>query len=329
MPLAARIVQHAFHNVEKNKEGQVIGRSVPVLDLKEVTKRYGDFLALDRVSLAVEAGECYGLIGPNGAGKSTLMRIAAGILTNFDGTARVFGLDIKKRGGEAKGRIGYLPEEPSLYLRLTARQLLRYFARLYGRQDGIDRRADLLLSLVGLGDRADDRVATFSKGMRQRLAIARALVHDPELLMLDEPTMGLDPATAERIRRFILGQRREGRTIPVCTHYMDEAELLCDRIGVIDRGRLIASGTSQEIKGLCRGGPERIEILLENPRLDDGQLGAFRSYELLPNGIVGEADLGSAFAALRPNGIISIRRLQPSLKDSFVLLTEEGADSAV
>jgi len=101
MPLAARIVQHAFHNVEKNKEGQVIGRSVPVLDLKEVTKRYGDFLALDRVSLAVEAGECYGLIGPNGAGKSTLMRIAAGILTNFDGTARVFGLDIKKRAGEA------------------------------------------------------------------------------------------------------------------------------------------------------------------------------------------------------------------------------------
>jgi ABC-2 type transport system ATP-binding protein len=289
--------------------------------MRNVGKSYGRSVALADVSLQVESGECFGLIGPNGAGKSTLVRIAAGILTDYRGWVRVFGLDMRGNPGEAKKRIGYLPEEPSLYPRPTARSLQRYFARLYGCK-ATDERVDALLSFVGLRERAQDRVGSFSKGMRQRLAIARALVHGPDLLMLDEPTMGLDPATADRMRNFILSQREEGRTILLCTHYMDEAEALCDRVGVIDGGRLVSSGTVSEMKGLCGAESNRLEVLLENPRLDNAQLSVFKSYKLVPNGIVGEADLDEAYLALRPNGVISIRRVLPSLKDSFVLLTE-------
>ena len=299
-----------------------------ILEVRDVGKRYGDFVALTNVSLDVESGECYGLIGPNGAGKSTLMRIVAGILTRFDGRVSLFGLDIRRNPSEVKRRIGYLPEEPSLYTRPKAKDLLKYFLRLYGKKGRTEERVMEILSLVGLNHRANDRVGTFSKGMRQRLAIARALVHNPEFLMLDEPTMGLDPATADRIRNFILAQRRDGRTILLCTHYMDEAELLCDRVGIIDGGRLIASGTNQEIKSLCKGGSERLEVILRNPKLESVQLSIFRSYVLTARGITGEADLDTAYEALKPNGIISIRRLQPSLKDSFVLLTEGGGDSS-
>lgn len=298
-----------------------------VLRTMSLRKRYGSFVAISDVSLEVVVGECFGIIGPNGAGKSTLMRIVAGVLTRFEGDCHVFGLDVRKEAETIKARMGYLPEEPSLYVRPTARNLLAYFARLYGMRKRVDDRVEEMLKLVGLSERADDRVSAFSKGMRQRLAIARALVHDPEFLMMDEPTMGLDPATADRVRRFILDQRQCGRTILVCTHYMDEAELLCDRIGIMDRGRLVAAGTNREIKKLSAEGPERIEALLERSELTKEQLGIFSSYELTPNGIVGEADLQEAWEALRPNGIISMRRIQPTLKDSFVTLTEGTGDS--
>jgi len=313
---------------EKYKESRAIRVTVNVLQAEDVGKRYGEFVALREVNLRVDAGECFGLIGPNGAGKSTFMRIVAGILRNFEGSVRLFGLDIRRNPRQVKRRIGYLPEEPSLYTRPRARELLEYFLRLYGEKGDVRERVMGVLDLVGLAHRAEDRVGTFSKGMRQRLAIARALVHDPDLLMLDEPTMGLDPATADRVRNFILSQREAGRTILICTHYMDEADLLCDRIGVMDGGRLVASGTNQEIKEMARSGPGRIEVILENPKLEDHQLSVFTSYRLTANGIIGEAELGVAYESLKPNGIISIRRLAPSLKDSFVLLTEAGDSNA-
>jgi ABC-2 type transport system ATP-binding protein len=309
----------------KNLSGPFAG--VSVLRTRSLRKRYGTFVAISDVNLDVSAGECFGIIGPNGAGKSTLMRIAAGILSRFEGDCHIFGLDIRKNAETIKGRMGYLPEEPSLYTRPKARDLLAYFARLYGMTRGVDGRVEEMLKLVGLSERSDDRVSAFSKGMRQRLAIARALVHDPEFLMLDEPTMGLDPATADRVRRFILDQRHCGRTILICTHYMDEAELLCDRIGIMDRGRLVALGTSYQIKSLSSLGPERIEVLLERPELSVEQLGVFEDYELMPAGIVGRADLQEAWEALRPNGVISMRRILPTLKDSFVTLTEGTGDS--
>lgn len=297
-----------------------------VLKADGLSKRYGNFVALRNISLRVEPGECFGLIGPNGAGKSTLMRIAAGILSRFEGRCMLFGMDIKTDPEKIKKKIGYLPEEPSLYTRPRAKDLLAYFARLYGVRDGVYPKVREVLQLVGLEERAEDRVVSFSKGMRQRLAIARSIIHEPDLLMLDEPTMGLDPATADRVRRFILSQRKSGRTILLCTHYMDEAEFLCDRIGIIDGGSLVISGGIEEIKGMC-GGTGLIEVILDEPDLDERQLSVFDSYDLIPGGIVGRAQLEEAYDVLNPNGIISIKRIRPDLKDSFVMLTEGNGDS--
>ncbi len=293
-----------------------------VLDFRGISKRYGDFVALDEVNLDVKAGECFGLIGPNGAGKSTLMRIAAGILTRFGGQAEIFNLDIRIHSKQIKQRTGYLPEEPSLYSRPRARDLLKYFLRIYGVRDGVEERVDETLKLVGLQDRANDRVEAFSKGMRQRLAIARALIHRPDFLLLDEPTMGLDPATADRVRKFISDQRELQRTIMICTHYMEEAELLCDRVAIIDQGNILALGPVEEVKELGAGETGLVEVEVRNTQFRASQLSIFDGYRVTPRGIIGQATLEEAFRALKENEITNLREVRPTLKDSFIRLTQ-------
>jgi ABC-2 type transport system ATP-binding protein len=184
-----------------------------------------------------------------------MVRILCGALKPTEGRVLVKGIDVTKEPTRVKSLIGYLPEEPNLYERLTPQKLLAYFADLHGVTD-----PDIggLLDMVGLLDRSDSKIATFSKGMRQRLAIARTLLNDPSILILDEPTMGLDPATARTVREFI-ASHKEQRTILMCTHYLPEAEALCDRMGIMSGGRFAAQGSIQELKDATGKGDADLE----------------------------------------------------------------------
>ena len=219
-----------------------------MINIDGLSKSFGSIKALDNLNLNVKKGELLGIIGPNGAGKTTAIRIICCILKPDHGDVMVDGYSIHKDPLKIKSIIGYLPEEPNLYERFKARDLLKYFSELYGvpRAD-INPRIDELLELVGMTHRAEDRINTFSKGLRQRIGIARALVHDPKVIIFDEPTMGLDPATSQTIRHFI-DQLKGDKTIILCTHYMDEADQLCDRVAILNHGRIRDMGTPHDLK---------------------------------------------------------------------------------
>jgi ABC-2 type transport system ATP-binding protein len=220
-----------------------------VIVTEGLTRLFGTHTAVDALDLTVYPGEVFGFLGPNGAGKTTTIRLLNDVLHASAGRATVLGLDVATQGPEIRRRTGVLTETPSVYEALTARENLAFYGDLYGVPAGeLARRCDEMLSDLGLGDRADDRVGTYSKGMHQRLAIARALLHRPALVFLDEPTAGLDPAAARLVTDMIQElSHREGRTIFMCTHNLAEAQRLCDRVGVMDRGRLRAVGTPKEL----------------------------------------------------------------------------------
>lgn len=218
------------------------------VELKGVSKKFGEINALDNFTLEIEEGEIMGIIGPNGAGKTTTIRIISGILRPDDGEVRVYGYDVTKNPLEVKKLIGYLPEEPNLYERFTVYELLKYFGELYDvDKKKLEMRIKKLLKLVNMEDRANHRINTLSKGMRQRVAVARALIHDPKIVIFDEPTMGLDPGTALTIRKFI-AKLRGKKTVILCTHYMEEAEMLCDRVAILNKGKILDIGTPEELK---------------------------------------------------------------------------------
>ncbi|HII95426.1 MAG TPA: ABC transporter ATP-binding protein [Candidatus Methanofastidiosum sp.] len=219
-----------------------------MIEFLDVSKFFGDHKALDNATIKIEDGTTIGIVGPNGAGKTTLIRLLCGILKPSKGQIIIDGMDLQKHPTEIKKIIGYLPEEPNLYERPKAGELLEYFGLLYGvPKEKINQRIDELLTLVGLSDRKDWKVSSFSKGMRQRLAISRALIHDPKIIVFDEPTMGLDPLTSRKIRDFIKTLKKD-KTIILCTHYMYEAEQLCDKIAIIDKGKIKAYDTIENLK---------------------------------------------------------------------------------
>lgn len=224
--------------------------------------------ALDNLNLNIERGELLGLIGPNGAGKTTAIRIISCILKPDHGEVKVGGYDVLKNPLEIKGMIGYLPEEPNLYERFTAYDLLKYFGELYDvPSDNLDDRIEQLLELVDMKSRARHQINTFSKGLRQRIGIARALIHDPEIIIFDEPTMGLDPATSIVIRDFIESLKGD-KTIILCTHYMDEADALCDRVAILNNGRILDLGTPKELKSKIQADVILKVILNDKSRLN-------------------------------------------------------------
>lgn len=210
----------------------------PIIQIKNLTRSFGDILAVDRVSFAINPGEVFGLLGPNGAGKTTTVRMLAALLEPTSGEANVAGFQIGKEDQEIRRKIGFLPEAPGLYDALTAEQNLAFYGAMYGVEE-ISRQIKHYLEFLGLWNRRHEPVATFSKGMRQKLAIARALIHEPEVLFLDEPTSGLDPQAARMVREFIAGLKGEGRTIILCTHNLEEADRLCDRVAFVN-GHLVA-----------------------------------------------------------------------------------------
>ncbi|HEV2969570.1 MAG TPA: ATP-binding cassette domain-containing protein [Pirellulales bacterium] len=216
----------------------------PLVGVVELGKRFGETMALEGVSFRVEEGEIFGLLGPNGAGKTTLLSILACLLAPNSGEARLFGRAASPRDREVRRRLGIVPQELALYGDLTARENLLFFGGLYGLADDVlCRKTDAVLEAMGLADRADDRVDTFSGGMQRRLNLGAALVHDPQLVLLDEPTIGVDPQSRNHIFEEIKRLNARGVTIIYTSHYMEEVEALCRRIGIIDHGRLIACDT--------------------------------------------------------------------------------------
>ncbi len=220
-------------------------------------------VAVDNVSLSVEAGEVYGLLGPNGAGKTTMARMLSTLLEPTSGSARICGYDTVRDGTAVRTRIGVMfAGERGVFWRLTGRENLQMFGRLVF-MDGsaIRRRTDELMERLGLADRTDELVESYSTGMKQRLNLARTLMHDPPVLLLDEPTAALDPAAARATRRFVTELRQEGKAILLTTHNMHEADEVCDRVGIIDKGRLVAEDRPADL--ISRAGVEpRLELML-------------------------------------------------------------------
>ncbi len=208
-----------------------------MIETNELTRRFDGTLAVDRLTLAVKDGEIFGFLGPNGAGKTTTLRMLSALIAPTSGTARVAGYTVGEQDQEIRRRVGILTESPGLYDRLSAAYNLQFFARLCEVED-VPGQVERYLRLLGLWDRRHEPAGTFSKGMRQKLAIGRALLHEPRVLFLDEPTAGLDPEAAHLVREFIADLKKEGRTIFLCTHNLDEADRLCDRVAVFNTSLL-------------------------------------------------------------------------------------------
>lgn len=220
-----------------------------IIETRELTKRYGQHTAVANLDLDIHPGETYGFLGPNGAGKTTTIRMLTGVLQPSSGHARVAGHDVRTEPGAVRARVGLLPESTGAYPWMTPVEYLRFFADLYGmaRADA-DARVWALLQWVGLADRMAARIETFSRGMRARLAIARALVHRPQLVFLDEPTLGLDPLGQRDILALIQrANREEGMTVFLSSHALDQVGQVCTRVGIMNEGRLIAQGTAPEL----------------------------------------------------------------------------------
>jgi ABC-2 type transport system ATP-binding protein len=222
------------------------------ISVDNLTRTFGKIIAVDHISLEVQEGEVFGFLGPNGAGKTTTVRMLCSLIKPDDGRATVGGHDIEKEASTVRSIIGLLPEPElsGLYERMTPMENLEYFAKIYDLSESQAKtRMKELLNMMGLWDRRNDRVSTFSRGMRQKLSIARALIHDPKILFMDEPTSGLDPAAAKSFREFIANLCKQlDRTVFLCTHNLPEADMICDRIAIINHGKLATIGETSELK---------------------------------------------------------------------------------
>lgn len=231
-----------------------------MIELTGLTKRYGRFTAVDALDLFVPKGELFGFLGPNGAGKTTTLRMIAGILRPTAGAVRIAGLDMASDPMAAKAKLGFIPDRPFIYEKLTGMEFLRFVAGLF-REDGaaVEGRARELLALFDLEDWRDELVESYSHGMRQKLIIASAFVHRPEVIVVDEPMVGLDPKAARTLKDLFREYTRRGHTIMMSTHTLEVAQAMCDRIGIIQRGRLRACGTMDDLRRHAERGDEGLE----------------------------------------------------------------------
>lgn len=272
------------------------------IEVENLSRAFNGLRAVDDVSFAVEAGEIFGFLGHNGAGKTTTIRMLSGRLLPDSGRGRVAGCDIVAEQQRLKPLIGVVSEHQNLYERMSGRENLEFAARLYGQDNG---RVDAVLEQVGLSDRAKDKVQHYSNGMKQRLLIARSILHRPEIVFLDEPTRGLDPVVGREIRRLIVDMSDQGVTIFLTTHYMDEADQLCDRVAFLSAGRIMALDTPNNLK--TAHGQNQVNVTLKNGEsvsiaLDNEAAGR-ELHELLNNGQVktlhsAEATLEEVFIQL-------------------------------
>ena len=307
----------------------------PAILVRELTRRFGAFTAVDRISFTVERGEIFGFLGANGAGKSTTIRMMCGLLTPTSGTATVDGVDVSRDPEEVKRRIGYMSQKFSLYEALTVEQNIRFFGALYGLSDGrIAARMKFVVEMAGLVGREGTRARNLAGGWRQRLALGCAILHEPRIVFLDEPTGGVDPVSRRQFWRLIEDMSRDGVTILVTTHYLDEAEH-CHRIAIVNAGKLAAMGTSRQLKEIFARRPI-LEIHSSRPVDVMRVLEGFREIEkttafgtavhaVLKTPAV---DVNALKSRLSSQGleISAVDRVMPSLEDVFLDVVEHASD---
>jgi len=249
----------------------VTAEKYPVIRLENVSKRYGDTLAVDGLSLHVPRGELFACLGPNGAGKTTTIKMLCGLLRPSGGRVSVGGFDLQTQGDQARQLISYVPDQPFIYDKLTGREFLEFIAELYGMEAShARRRMDEVIALFHLGEFIDELTERYSHGMRQRTVFASALLHEPRLLIADEPTVGLDPRSIRELKRLLRQLADSGTTVFLSTHTLDIAQELADRIGIIDRGRLIGCGTLDELRSAAAHDGSLEEVFLRITEPDAG-----------------------------------------------------------
>jgi len=303
------------------------------IEARDLTKYYGSFLAVDKLNFSVRKGEIFGFLGPNGAGKTTTVRMLTALSCPSEGTAYVLGFDVRENPLEVKSRIGVAPEVSNLYDELTAMDNLIFMCQLYGvpRKQRV-KRAEELLKTFNLYEKKDTLFRRLSKGMKRALTVASALVHKPSLVFLDEPTSGLDILSARNLRMIMRRLKQEGVTVFLTTHYLEEADMLCDRIALITKGKIVRIGTPESLKsmvstkkaveiGLEEGDKDRLEKLRE--RLETQRKVVLNGQRLRIYGEDIEAICQMVFTACRELGlkIASLQSISPTLEDAFIELT--------
>jgi len=231
-----------------------------LIETRNLVKRYGDKVAVNNVSFEVEAGEVFGFLGPNGAGKTTTIKTIVGLLQPTSGTVRVAGYDVQTQPLQAKAASGYVPDTPNLYAKLTGRELLHFVGDLYDLdRQRVAQRSEELLRVLDLTEAADNTIDSYSHGMQQKASLAAALMHDPKVLVLDEPTVGLDPKSARLIKDILRQMAERGSAVFLSTHILEIAERMCDRIGIINQGELVAVGSMDELRAIGKTGETSLE----------------------------------------------------------------------
>lgn len=301
-----------------------------ILTMKDIVKRYGTHLALDHLALNLKQGETLGLLGPNGAGKSTAIRVLTGLTGADAGEVKLFGKPLKSNSSEIKKRIGVVPQDLALYETLSARDNLAYFGKLYGvKSSELKKRIDETLEVLGLSDVAGKAPKKFSGGMKRRLNIGCAIIHKPELLILDEPTVGIDPQSRNHILSFVADINRQGTTVLYTSHYMEEIEKLCSRVCIMDTGRVIADGSVEELAySTIFEETVKLEVKEPAPSLPESikKVQGVESCDIKERTLTitsktNSQNIARILEIAQPYTILGVSAKRPTLEDAFLSLT--------